>query len=467
MVPTIHLGRLGVALTVLASAALCGPTTFAHASTAADEAAAQFGLTSYSLSTITASGDISTALSQAAAVPGTVDDPHLIYLPAGEYQLRGSVRVADRVYLAAESGTTVTLAATADQMLWFPASVTAGVYGGAWDAQGRGSASVFAAATARLQVAHLTLRNAGKHGVAGYRGVDLSLTDVTATANKADGVHLDGSRLTATDLTATANRRNGIQLSAGSSATITGSILDANGLAVRGSTTGKTGHGLGLSSSSATVIDTSISANKVCGISSTGRSVLSLSGVHADRNGRHGLGTSAGTQASISNTTFLSNGYNGVLATGSGTVLTLTGVQIADSRQYGISLPGKGTVTLSDTSVVRSGKSNIAGSGKSRLTLQANNLISAAKAHGVALASRSTLSITGTGNQLNGNAGNALMLSDKGTSGRIIATVSYQGNRGAAVLVRKKARLYQVPGSYSANRRTATTSSGGKIITLH
>lgn len=466
MIHRASLGRFGVAIAVLAGSCLLAPASVAHASTTVEDAAARLGIGSYTLTSVAGTGNITAELASAVAVAGSPEQAHLVYLPSGSYTVSSSIRVANRVYLVAEADTRVRLAATADQLLWFPAPVSAGVYGGDWDADGRGSSSVFAAASAQLVLEDLTVRDAGKHGIAGYRGATVNLSGVTATANKADGVHLEASRLRAVQLRATGNGRNGVQLSGGSSGTISDSTLDANGQAVSGSTTGKTGHGLGLSSASATVTGSSLSANKVCGVSTTGKASLTLTNVRADGNGRHGLGTAAALRASITDTTFIGNGYNGVLATGSGTALSLVRVQIDRSRQYGISLPSKGAVTMSASSVTGSGKSNIAASNKSRLTLLGDNLISSAAAHGIALASRSTLSIKGTGNQINANLGNGLMLSDKGTSGRISATVSYSGNRGAAVLVRKKAKLSQVAGSYTANRRAVVTSKGGKITTL-
>jgi len=466
MIHRASLGRFGVAIAMLAGSALFAPASVAHASTTVEDAAARLGIGSYTLTSVSGTGNITAELASAVAIAGSSEQAHLVYLPSGSFAVSSSIRVANRVYLVAEADTRVRLAATADQLLWFPAPVTAGVYGGDWDADGRGSSSVFAAASAQLVLNNLTVRDAGKHGIAAYRGATLSLTGVTATANKADGVHLEASRLSATQLTATRNGRNGVQLSGGSSGAISDSTLDANGQAVTGSTTGKTGHGLGLSSATATVTGSSLSANKVCGVSTTGKSSLTLVNAHVDHNGRHGLGTAAALRASITDTTFIGNGYNGVLATGSGTTIGLTRVQIDGSRQYGISLPSKGAVTLSASSVTGSGKSNIAASNKSRLTLLGDNLVSSAAAHGIALASRSTLRIQGAGNQINANAGNGLMLSDKGTSGRISVAVSYSGNRGAAVLVRKKAKLSQVVGSYSANRRAVVASSGGKVITL-
>ena len=82
------------------------------------------------------------------------------------------------------------------------------------------------------------------------------------------------------------------------------------------------------------------------------------------------------------------------------------------------------------------------------------------------MASRSTFNVQGAGNQIVGNATNGLMLSDKGTSGRISVSMTFLGNRGAAVLVRKKAKLSQVTCTYTANRRAVSTSSGGRIVKL-
>lgn len=466
MIHIASAGRLGAAVALLAGSVVFAAAPVAHASTTVDAAAAELGITAYQLTSITGTGDVTAELARATSVAGTAEQARLVHLPSGSFTVRSSIRVADRVYLVAEPDTQVKLAATADQLLWFPASVTAGVYGGDWDADDRGSASVIATATARVSLADLTVRDAGKHGIAGYRGAKLSLDRVTSTANRVDGVHLEASLLTADQLTATKNRRNGVQLSTGSSASITDSVLDANGQAVTGSTTGKTGHGLGLSSATAWVTNSSVSSNKVCGISTTGASRLTLADTHVDRNGRHGLGSAAGLTASVADTSFVGNGYNGVLATGSGTTVSLTRARIEASRQYGISLPSKGAVTLTDTTVTGSGKSNIAASNKSRLTLLGGNLVSSAGAHGIALASRSILSVSGAGNQVVGNTGNGLMLSDKGTTGRISVSVSFAGNRGTAVLVRKKARLSQVACTYSANRRTVATTSGGKIVKL-
>ena len=59
------------------------------------------------------------------------------------------------------------------------------------------------------------------------------------------------------------------------------------------------------------------------------------------------------------------------------------------------------------------------------VTLLGGNLISAAGAHGIAVASRSTFNVQGAGNQVVGNATNGLMLSDKGTTGRISVSMTF------------------------------------------
>ena len=242
--------------------------------------------------------------------------------------------------------------------LWFNA-VNGGVYGGIWDADGRAS-SVIGTKASTVRVANVTVRNAKKNGIVGYARTQLTLADVTSTGNANDGVHVaEASRLTASNVRAVKNRRNGLQLSSGASGTITDSALDNNGLAVTGSTTGKVGHGLGVASARATVTNTSMSSNKVCGASLTGSVEITLARSTLSGNGRHGVGTTAGVKATISDSVVRNNRYNGVLASGSGTHVRLASVTISGTSRHGLSVPSKGSATLQGSTITTSGRSNI------------------------------------------------------------------------------------------------------------
>ncbi len=459
--------RAAVFATALAAmvATLLAPATTAAADDYLTDGQSALGISQPGeVVTIRGTGDITKELASAVRTPGTAARPRVVELPAGSFKVTSVIIVKDHVYLVAQPGTVVTLAGTADQMLWF-SSVTSGVSGGTWDGAKRGTSNVFAAKASTVAFTNLTIRNAGKNGIAAYLGSDVTLRSIRTTGNKRDGAYLEASKLTATGVTATYNRRNGIQLSSRSAGTITSSQLDYNGQAVSGSTTGKTGHGLGVASSATVrVEESSISRNKVCGVSLTGSAAATIEGSALDRNGRHGLGTTAGTTATITDSTAISNGYNGVLASGSGTAVALTKVTITGTRKYGLSVPSRGSATVRQSVISGSGKINISVSSRGRATLFGDNVIQSAKSHGIAVSGKGQFTVTGTGNLVQTNRGNGLLVSGKGTTGRINDPVTFSGNRKRGILVNSKAKLTMVPCTFTGNKtgRTAKTS-GGRI----
>lgn len=451
---------------VTSAAALSGGTLPAHAASGLESVIASFGITDYRLTVVQGSGDITNPLQYAIADPGTAQKAHVVRLPAGSYTLRSSIRMAGYVYLIADDDASITLTAPAAQMLQFTSLPAAGVSGGSWSAGSKGTANVFGLTGSSAVFKNLSITKAGKHGIAAYAKSAVAVRDVDITASERDGIHVRASVLSATRLHSTHNRNNGVQLSEGSTGTISDSQISFNGQAVTGSTTGKTGHGLGVANSWATVLNSDLSNNKVCGISTTGPSGLTVRNSTLNRNGRHGLGTTAGGVISFTDTTVVGNHYNGVLITGSGTRATLTRVKIADSDAYGISLPGRGSVVLTDTVVSGSGKTNVAASQKSVITLVSGNTITGAGAHGIALASKSRLTVSGSSNVISDNRTNGLMLSDRSTSGTIRASVSFVGNHQVGVVVRKKASLQMVHCEFVANPTATATRSGGKTKKL-
>jgi len=383
------------------------------------------------------------------------------------------VRPANYVYLVAKPGTTITWRGSDPYLLRF-SNVTGGVYGGTWDGDGRSSTTVIGMGGSTVQLADLTVTHAGKYGIGAYQEStthqrsSLTLRNVTTKANKVDGVHLEGSDLYASGLRSTSNRRNGVQLSSGSVGTITGSVLDLNGQAVKGSTTGKTGHGLGVASATVTVSGTSISRNKVCGVSLTGAAIASISGnSHLNHNGRHGLGTVPGVTATISDSTANDNGYNGVLASGKGTNVALQRVTIDSAKRSGLSVPSGGAATIEGSTITRGRKNDISVSAKGSLTLLGGNTISGSRKHGITVSERSSIVITGAGNRVTGSHGDGLRLTGSGTTGRISASSSFVANRDSGIAVVSKASLEMVPTCYfSGNKKPVEKRSGGKVTML-
>lgn len=468
--------------TMMAAATSVMAATAAYASGTIEEAAADLGLgSSYWVSSIAGTGDIAAELqSQVDDHSGPSGHAHLIYIPSGRFTLSTNLQMrTDQVYLVAEPDTVISITQPEDwtmpQVLQFSSGAiakTCGIYGGIWDASRRATVVVETSGST-VVLSHTTIRNTLSFGVVAKWSAVVTVRDSTITANGKTGIMLQGAQLNARGLVATGNAVNGVQLSPAdgdasvlSTATISDSVLDGNGTSVSGSTDGKVGHGLGLANATATVTNTSLSGNAVCGISTTGASQLTVTGSRLANNGRHGLGTTDGLKASISDSTFTKNGYNGVLAAGPKTELNLAGVQISSSKQYGISLPSGATVSIRDSLVSGSGKINIAATNKSRLNLLGGTQVTASTSHGVTLAGGSKLSISGPGNMIAKSRKDGLLLSDKGTSGRITSSVRYLSNHGIAVLVTKKAKLATVAGNYRGNKKKAVTSKGGKITKL-
>lgn len=446
-------------------AGLLAPTT-AHASspTVVVEAARTFGLESYTLVPLTKGGDITRPLTDAAKLAGSAQAPILVHLPSGKHTVTDQIKVASHVYLVADPNTTVTWKGGKGQLLRFLSAGPSGVYGGIWDGGRRKDSVVIVAKGATVTLAKLTVRKAAKHGIAGYGKAKLTLRDVTATSNE-NGVSLQDSTLDAIRLRATLNRRNGLQLEQRSVGTVIDSSLDRNGQAVKGTTTGKTGHGLAVAASRATVTNTSMSDNKVCGVSLSKAGQVVIANGTLARNGRHGIGTTAGTGAAVTDSSIVKNRYNGVLSSGAGTLVSLTRVTISDSKKYGVSLPG-GSATLVETTVQKSGIINLALSKKARLTLGAGNAVLSAKSHGIAIEGKGKLVLSGEGNEIRSNKGNGLMLSGSGTTGTISSPVAFTKNRKNGILVKSKAKLTMVAASFSGNKgKKVLKQSGGKVTT--
>lgn len=461
-----RLATLAVALATTA-ASLLATSLPAGADTTTDAAAAAFGITDPTVVTITGTGNITAELARAVGTAATAERPTLVQLRPGSFTVKSTIVVKDHVYLAADPATVVTWTGTTGQMLWFSSLSASGVTGGTWDGARRSTANVFAAKASTVLFSNLTVRYAGKNGIAAYLGSKVTLRNLTTTANNRDGAYLEGSSLDAVGVLATRNLRNGIQLSSRSSGTLTDSYLYRNGAAVTGSTTGKTGHGLGVASSQVAVANTTISRNKVCGVSLTGSANATITASRLDTNGRHGLGTTAGARAAVSDSTVTANGYNGVLASGSGTAVSLTRVTITDSVQYGLSVPTSGRASIAATSISRSGKINVSVSGRGRLTVLGDNIIRRARSHGIAVSGKGKLYLTGTGNHVRQNRGNGLLVSGYGTSASLSAPVHFTENGKNGILVNDNATVTMVPSVFSGNagKRTLRTT-GGKIVVV-
>ncbi len=456
---------LAVAFAFLANVLVPTPAAAAGPPETVAKAAAAFGLDSYTVVSAGSSRDLTRWLSEAVIASNPPESPRIVHLPAGSYTVTTPIKVGSGVYLVAEKDAVITWKGGQGQLLRFTSPGSAGVYGGTWDAGARKDSTLIAANRANLSLHELTVRNASQHGIAGYNKASLTLRDVRATGNY-NGVYLQESTLDARELRATLNRRNGVQLSKNSVGTIADSLLDRNGRAVKGSTAGKTGHGLGLASSQAIVTGTSLSGNKVCGMSLTDGARVELRDSTLDDNGRHGVGTTAKTRATISDSSIRRNGYNGVLASGSGTQVALTRVAISDSAKYGLSVPSRGAATITATIVERSRISNISVSKRGQLTIGENNTVRSAKSHGIVVTGQSGLNLVGQGNLVASNKGNGLLLSGSKTTGTLSSRVQFTKNRKNAILVKAKAKLTMVPAGFSGNKaKKVLKQSGAKVVT--
>jgi len=448
-------------------ASLLVSTPTAAAATSVDAAASALGFGYYRTTELPASGDITQALAAAAKSAGSSAEAHVVHLPAGSVTVNAIIRPANYVYLIAELGTHVTWRGSKTNLLRFASDagrVTGGVYGGTWDGAGRGSTNLIHLGNATVRLAELTVTNSGGNGIGAYANSSLTLRNVNATKNGAAGVYVaESSSLTASELRSTFNKRNGVQLAKHSVGTITNSFLDNNGQAVKGSTDGEKGHGLGVAASTAFVSATSMSRNKVCGASLADNAKLEISGnSHLDKNGRHGLGTDDGTTATISDSSLDDNGYNGALASGSRTHVTLRHVTIVRARKMGLSVPSGGAATVSDSFITQGQKHSVSVSAKGKLTLLGGNTISAGRSNGITVSGKGSITISGAGNLVTGNRGDGLRITGSGSKGRIEASTRFAANRGSGIVVASKAKLWMVRCDFSDNKRTVARQSGGK-----
>ncbi len=453
------------------SASLLVSVPTASAATTVEAAASAFQLGSYTLSEVRGSGeDITNDLKSAVARPGTPYQATVVHLPAGSMTVSSIVRPANYVYIVAEPGTTVTWKGGDTNLLRFESDkgrTTGGVYGGNWNGDGR-SNTLIHLGNADVRLAELAVKSSGKYGIGAYNNSLLSLKNVSTTYNKSQGVYVDASRLEATGLRANNNKVNGVQLSKGSIGTIADSFLDNNGQGVTGTTTGKTGHGLGVASATAFVSSTSMSKNKVCGASLTGSAKVQINDSHLDGNGRHGLGTDDGTTATISDSSLNNNGYNGALASGKGTTVTLQRVTINWAKKMALSVPSGGTAKVTDSLLTAGQDYTISVSSKGKLFLLGGNTVSASDSHGIVVSGKSAIKISGANNRVTGSRGDGLRITGSGTTGRVEAPASFTSNRDSGVVVVSKAKLWMVRGSvFSGNKYNKVEKrSGGKLYSI-
>ena len=464
---TLRATAIFVALATSGASLLVSTPTASAASTV-ETAASVFKLQSYTVTELPGSGDITNALRSAVAKPGSPYQANVVHLPTGSMTVSSIIRPANYVYIVAESGTTVTWRGSDSYLLRFNTGITGGVSGGMWNGAGRSSTTVIGMAGATVKLADLAVKGAGKYGIVAYEKSTLTLSNVTSSGNKVDGVHLEGSTLNASNLRAIYNRRNGVQLSSGSVGSISGSTLDRNGQAVSGTTDHKTGHGLGVASATAYVSGTSMSKNKVCGASLTGTAKVSIYGNSSlDSNGRHGLGTDDGTTATISDSRLNRNGYNGALASGKGTTVTLQRVTINWAKKMALSVPSGGVARVTDSMITAGQKYTISVSAKSKLFLLGGNTVSASRSHGIVVSGRSSITISGAGNLVTGSRGDGLRITGSGTTGRIEEAASFVKNRGSGVVVVSGAKLWMVPCYFSGNKSNKVEKrSGGKLYSI-
>ncbi|MFT4109440.1 right-handed parallel beta-helix repeat-containing protein [Propionicimonas sp.] len=464
-------GSLAIALAATAAALLVPVPVAVAATTDTVQAAADaFGLRNYSVVEAASADAIVTAARKSPAST-------IIHIPSGKFTVSDTIRPANGVYLAAESGTTVTWRGGTSNLVRFADVSNTGIYGGTWDAAAKGTNAVGTTHASGVKLRNLTITKGATNGLGVYDSSSVDVVSVTTTANKQTGVYVGtSSTLTASKLVSTMNQRNGVQVTGDSStrATISDSTLDKNGQAVKGSTTGKTGHGLGVADAASVVVsNSSISSNKVCGVSLTSRARVTISGSSLDNNGRHGLGTQAdskgGPTADITNSTAKSNGYNGILSSGKGTNVTLRNVTISSSKQMGLSLPSGGSASVSGTDITKSGKQGISVAGSGTLTLGGDNAISSGKAHGIAVSKKGTLVVSGQNNVVADNKKNGLLMTGSGTSGSIAEAVSFENNKDYNGRVLSKAKLRTVPCIFvgkGKNKTNFTTAKSGSVTVV-
>lgn len=454
-----------------------------------------FGVGGYRLTSLAkTSGDFTAQFRAALASAGTKSKAHVVYLSAGEYTIttNSSLRPADYVYVVAEAGTRVTWSgSTEGGMLRFEnRKQSGGVYGGVWRGKSKGNlVTVLNSRTVQLRklslvdskangvfmkkssvlIADVSISNAVNHGIAAYDSSQLALHRSTISGNSRHGVYVSKSSATINRVTSQRNRINGIQFADSASGTIVQSKLVNNGLSVTGSTDGKAGHGLGISGrSAAKLTSTTLSSNKVCGVSLTSKgSSVNISGGALSSNGRHGVGTTAGVKVTIKGAVIAKNRYNGVLASGSGTAVSLDQVSIEGSARYGLSVPSKGSAVIRRTAIANSGTHNVTVSGGATLRMSEDNVIRNAKQHGIAVSGKSRLILNGVGNQVINNRKNGVVLQTKGTIATMNKPVTVKKNGGNGIVVKDKAKLTWVRGSVVAQNKATGLNRyrGGVVVT--
>lgn len=452
---------LAAALLVFGMPAIDSP---AMAATTVETAASAFGITSYSVQEIRGSGDITTELAQAVSTGGSTTQAKIVHIPSGSFTVSSAIRLqAAHLYLVAEPTTMVTLTRSDARLLYLPVTAV-GVYGGAWNAARHNAIATIQASGAAATLVSLRVINSAHHGIAGYNHAVLRIRAVTVSGSLLDGVHLESSSLNADKLTSTQNYRNGVQLSTSSRGTISNSVLDSNGLAVHGTTTGKTGHGLGLAASVAGVTNTSISSNRVCGVSLVKGASITINGGTLNRNGRHGVGTVSGVKATLIGTTVYRNGYNGVLATGSRTRVSLDRVVIASSRARGLSVMDHARAGIV-RSLIRSSRSNNISIGtRGRVSVGGSTVLrDSTRSNGVAVTGKARLTVRGSGNVISGNRQNGIYVSGSSSAVRIYAAVTFRFNRGNGILATSRARVVMAKSSFSRNGHAVRASSGARV----
>lgn len=456
---------LGAALVAFGMPAIDSPAT---AASTVEAAASAFGITSYSVQEIRGSADITAELAGALRSGGSSTQAKIVHIPSGSFTVSSAMRFqAAHLYVVAEPTTMVTLSHSDARLLYLPVSAV-GVYGGSWNAARRNAIAAIQATGSAATLISLRVINSAHHGIAAYSHTALRVRSVSVQGSLQDGIHLESSSLNADKLTATQNYRNGVQLSTSSRGTIANSTLDSNGLAVHGTTTGKTGHGLGLAASVAGLTNTSMSSNRVCGVSLVKGAAVTINSGTMNRNGRHGVGTVAGVKATLIATTVYRNGYNGVLATGRRTRVSLDRVVIAASHARGLSVMDHARAGVVRTLIRASRSNNISISSGSRVSMGAGNVLrDSSGANGVAATKGARLTIRGSGNVISGNRQNGIYVAGSSSSVGISSAMAFRSNRGNAILAASRARVVMVKASFAHNGHNVRATSGARVRVVH
>ena len=400
--------------------------------------------------------------------------PVIIYFPSGNYTLKddNNLVLHSNVYIVAESGTTIKKSSGTNSMLRTRKDENVSnilIYGGTWDANGKGKNVFEFNAVSKGKIVNLTVKG---------------------TAASANGIQIaEGSKnCELKNVSANGNGRNGIQITSKSSAScmeVTANNNGAVGIAVDSSSTAKITkceassnktNGIGVSQSTVNVDASKTKSNKENGISVANKSTVNVTNTTITGNSEYGICVSDASSLNKSATgdqknTIQNNNWSGISATNSGTNIIVKGNTIVGNGKnpkktsngavgHGIGVSESAKAEISNNVLTGNSECGISVFDKGTANIISNNISSNGR-HGIGARKQVKLTLSGK-NVINKNKYNGVLAADETTATITNATIDSAGEIGISIVDKSSVTLKSTTVSNSKDSNISITKGSDK-----